>query len=86
MGGEYALLSNEFVYFGDNAIRIPKSLKGILHENQGHRSKRNAKHLPAFLKWWEENREKFAKNRVKGVPQWDVFANRRTLTACANLT
>jgi hypothetical protein len=83
MSGENALLSSEFVYFGDRAIPLPKSLRGILHRNQGHRSRLNADHLPAFLNWWKTNRKKFARNRVRGVPQWDVFASRKNLGACA---
>jgi hypothetical protein len=84
MNGENALLSTEFVYFGDKAIPLPKSLRGILHKNQGHRSRLNADHLPAFLDWWKASREKFAGKRVRGVPQWDVFANRKNLGACAH--
>jgi hypothetical protein len=83
MNGENALLSTEFVYFGDRAIPLPKSLRGILHKNQGHRSRLNAGHLPAFLNWWRTNRKRFARKRVRGVPQWDVFANRKNLGACA---
>lgn len=81
--GENALLSSEFVYFGDKAIPLPHSLEGIRHENQGHRSRLNAEHLPAFLEWWEQNRKSFAANRVRGVPQWDVFADRKNLGACS---
>jgi len=83
MSGKNALLSSEFVYFGAKAIPLPESLQGILHKNQGHRSRLNAVHMPAFLNWWRTNRKTFAKNRVRGVPQWDVFANRKNLGACA---
>lgn len=83
MSGENALLSSEFVYFGDRAIPLPTSLEGIRHENQGHRSKLNAEYLPPFLEWWEQNRGAFAENRVRGVPQWDVFTDRENLGACA---
>jgi hypothetical protein len=84
MNGKYVLLSTEFVYFGDQAIDLPKSLRGILHKNQGHRSRLNADHVHAFLSWWKTNRRKFAGKRVRGVPQWDVFANRKNLGACAD--
>jgi len=33
--------------------------------------------------WWKTDRKKFARNRAGGMPQWDVFANRRNLGACA---
>jgi hypothetical protein len=84
LSGKYALLSRDFVYFGDQAIPLPRTLKGILHNNQGHRSALNAPYRQAFLSWWRANSKTFSKNRVRGVPQWDAFANRRTLGACAN--
>lgn len=85
LSGKRALLSKEFVYFGDQAIPLPPSLKGILHQNQGHRSNLNAHHLPAFLRWWGTNRSEFARNRVRGVPQWDVFADEKNLARCASV-
>lgn len=84
MSGKYALLSDEFVYFGDQAIPVPGPLEGIMHSNQGHRSRGNSSHLHAFLDWWEANSRQFASNRVRGVPQLDVFQDRETLGACAD--
>jgi Nucleotide modification associated domain 2 len=81
--GRNALLSREFVYFGDQAICLPKSLEGILHKGRGHRSLLNQKHLPAFLHWWKTNEREFAKKRVRGVPQKDVFANPKNVGECA---
>ena len=65
MNGKYALLSTEFVYFGDGAILLPKSLRGILHKNQGHRSRLNADHLPAFLRWWKTRSQKVRREASK---------------------
>lgn len=83
LSGENALLSSKFVYFGENAEPIPKTLRGIIHRTQGHRSKRNAPYLSEFIKWWESRREEFAKNPVRGAPQLDVFASAKNLRACA---
>lgn len=83
MSGKYALLSNEFVYFGDKAIPVPKRLHGILHRGQGHRSTLNAPYVTAFMKWWNRHREEFSANRIRGVPQWDFFADASGIGACA---
>jgi hypothetical protein len=83
LSGKYALLSAEYVYFGDKAIPLPEPLKGVLHQNQGHRSALNAPHIPEFLKWWDDHSGRFAKERLRGVPQWDVFADVKSLGACA---
>lgn len=82
--GMNALLSKEFVYFGRKAMPLPEELRGILHEGQGFSSKKNAPHLDAFLKWWAKNRPSSEDDRVRGLPQWDVFSDPSFLGRCAN--
>jgi len=83
MSGKFALLSNEFVYFGDQAVPLPSPLKGILHSNQNHRSTLNGPYVNVFLTWWNTNRTDFASRRVRGEPQWDYFGDPRNRKACA---
>jgi hypothetical protein len=51
LGGRYALLSQHFFYFGDNAIQLPEHLLEIVKQGQGHRSTSNARFLRPFEKW-----------------------------------
>lgn len=53
LGGQYALLSSHFFYFGRNAIPLPEDLRRIVKEGQGERSKGNAPHVARFIDWIE---------------------------------
>lgn len=82
MSGKFALLSKEFVYFGDQTILPPPSLKGILHSYRGHRSTMNGPYVNDFLAWWKTNRTDFASRRVRGEPQCH-FGDLKNCNACA---
>jgi hypothetical protein len=84
LSGKNALVSREFVYYGREAIELPDELRGILHEGQGFSSVKNAPHLGAFLEWWSENRPTYEEDRVRGLPQWDVFSDPKFLGRCAS--
>jgi hypothetical protein len=51
LGGRYALLSEHFYYFGDQAVPLPGHLLGMVKQGQGHRSKANDPFLDPFEKW-----------------------------------
>jgi len=51
LSGGYALLSTDFVYFGDRAVRLPDRLRPILPKTQGHRSRSNDPHVDVFVAW-----------------------------------
>jgi hypothetical protein len=51
LSGEFALLSEDFIYFGDQAIPIPDDLLAIVKEGQAHRSSSNDPYLPRFIEW-----------------------------------
>jgi len=51
LGGEYALLSEHFYYFGDRARKLPEHLHGLVLSRQGHRSRKNAPYVEPFLEW-----------------------------------
>ena len=76
MSGKSALLSNQFMYYGQAAIPLPDELNGILHKGQGHRSRKNDEHIGAFLRWWAEIAPKPGEDPVKGHPQWMVDLRR----------
>lgn len=64
LGGEYALLSNDFYYFGNNTKLLPSRLKGIIKQGQGHKSKSNDEYMEDFLHWIRQ----FEKG-INGEPQ-----------------
>lgn len=51
LSGRFALLSDEFYYFGKNAVPLPEDLLPIIKQGQGHRSDANAPHLGRFVEW-----------------------------------
>ena len=67
LDGKHALLSDEFYYWGDQAIDLPECLHPICHPMQGHKSNANAPHIPEFLTWLESLG--LPKNTLVGRPQ-----------------
>ncbi len=51
LGGDNALLSNHFYYFGDEPVRLPKELQPIAHRTQGHKSRANSDYVDEFVSW-----------------------------------
>jgi hypothetical protein len=51
LGGENALISRYFFYFGSSAIKLPDDLLPICHQTQGHRSDSNAPYFDQFVSW-----------------------------------
>ena len=51
LGGKYVLLSTHFYYFGDQAVPLPKNLRAIACNQQGHRRKLNEKYFRPFERW-----------------------------------
>ncbi len=51
LGGEFALLSDDFLYFGDKPIPIPEDLLPIVLQGQGHRSSQNDPYVGGFVSW-----------------------------------
>jgi hypothetical protein len=66
LGGQNALLSDHFFYFGDHAIELPKALLPIIHPTQGHKSRANAAHGGAFVRWIEGLG--LSANQLQGTP------------------
>ena len=51
LGGEYALLSNDFYYFGNKPEKLPKNLLDIIKDGPGHKSKSNKIYVEEFIRW-----------------------------------
>lgn len=67
LGGESALLSDHFYYFGDKPVRLPRHLEPIMHETQGHKSRANDPYRHDFVSWinsWD-----YKPNSLYGSPQ-----------------
>jgi hypothetical protein len=67
LGGEYALISNHFYYFGDKPEKLPDSLKPIIHSTQGHKSDANQPYIERFIDWIENLG--YEPNELYGEPQ-----------------
>jgi hypothetical protein len=68
LGGQFALLSQHFYYFGDHAVPLPEYLYPIIHATQGHKSIQNQPYLDLFLDWIENLGYK--RNKLYGQPQY----------------
>ena len=51
LGGQCALLSTDFYYFGNNPKPQPNNLKGIIKQGQSHRSTSNDEYADDFIEW-----------------------------------
>jgi hypothetical protein len=51
LSGENVLISRDFYYLGNRAIKLPNHLLPICHQTQGHRSDSNAPYFDFFVAW-----------------------------------
>lgn len=66
LGGEYALLSEHFYYFGARPKPLPEHLHPIVKKGQGHRSSANDDYVEDFIEWIEGLSEE--PNRIHAKP------------------
>ena len=59
INGKYVLLSNEFIYFGNNFINVPQQIKNIVPKCQGHMSKKNIKYTEEFISVFNKCKQKY---------------------------
>ena len=71
LGGQYALLSERFIYFGEKALKLPKSLLPIADCRRGHRSNSNNDYMNLFVKWISGQMK--GKKAIVGNPSSDLF-------------
>lgn len=55
IGGENALISDLFYYFGQNAPQIPEQLKKVCHSTQGAKIVRPDELVNHFIEWLQSN-------------------------------
>jgi hypothetical protein len=65
LGGEYALLSNHFYYFGSEPVEMPEQFKEIIHNQQGHKSNANDRYKDEFVLWLEKEHKEKLNNPVQ---------------------
>jgi hypothetical protein len=51
LSGKYALLSEDYYYFGDHPIALPEHLQGLVKRGPGHRGPQNAPLVEPFVDW-----------------------------------
>ncbi len=78
LSGKNALLSKDFYYFGNRAIRLPDELREICPVTQGHRSHINAPFVYAFESWLRGL--KFPPGQLYGWP--DFVIDWKTNASC----
>lgn len=64
LGGAFVLLSRDFYYFGDAAVRLPEGLRSIVKQQQGHRRITNRRLITKFESWLRRH----GKTGVRGKP------------------
>jgi Nucleotide modification associated domain 2 len=82
LGGENALLSEHFYYFGEEPRILPTNLKDLIKKNQGHKKIENTDLVEKFEKWISQ----FEKNRLYAEPQMKWLFDKKTdkdILACA---
>ncbi len=66
LGGKNVLISDYYFYFGDKPIKLPLSLRPIIHQQQGHKVRQNTPYLDVFLRWLTRLNRK--PNKLLGRP------------------
>jgi hypothetical protein len=78
LSGENALVSRDFYYFGNRAIKLPDSLLPTCHQTQGHRSNSNAPYFDRFVDWIRGLGVE--PGQIHGWPDFEV--NWRNVSSC----
>jgi Nucleotide modification associated domain 2 len=78
LSGKNVLISRDFYYFGNRAVRLPNSLLPICHQTQGHRSDSNAPYFDRFVDWIRGLGVE--PGQVHGWPDFEV--NWRNVSSC----
>lgn len=78
LGGQNALVSRDFYYFGNRAIPLPNYLMPICQQTQGHRSDSNAPYFDQFVSWLRSLN--LAPGQMYGWP--DFIVDGGTISSC----
>lgn len=87
LGGEHALISDHFYYFGDHPIELPENFSDLIHKQQGHKVKEDQSYTERFVKWIENLG--YNPNELHGEPQlkseFELDSDIRSKCACRDL-
>ena len=70
LAGRNVLISRDFYYLGNRAIKLPKELHPIRHQTQGHRSDSNSSYVEQFVTWLRGL--EVTPNQMQGWPDYVV--------------
>ena len=71
ISSDYVLLSDDFLYFGRESIKVKNSLRNIIIKYQGHKSISNQPYLQEFEEWFIDLKHQYAsKNKIIGQPHY----------------
>lgn len=73
LGGKNALVSENFWYFGKNAIPLEEPLRAICHQTQGHRSTANQRFLEQFVAWIKQQHRPGGEPEPGRLPNLEFF-------------
>lgn len=83
LGGQFALLSDHFYYFGDQAIDIPPEFRSIIKQGQAHKSNSNEPVKEEFIEWLETRG--YRSNKLFGKPQIEIDFNKKNPCECGEI-
>ena len=83
LGGKFALLSNEFYFFGEEPRPLPQELKYIIRRGQKHLVFEDIETIKKFEKWISQ----FTKNKLYTNPQlkyeFDIVPTDEQISKCS---
>ena len=81
--GVYALLSNEFYYFGSEPRAMPLNLLPLIKRGQNHYRKTSVSEIKAFETWLKQ--EGFERNKIYADPQSPAWKQYDSQPNCATV-
>jgi hypothetical protein len=81
LSGQFALLSTHFFYFGRDAVELPRDLRPIAQNRQGHLCGLNEPYVTAFLAWIDGHG--YEPGSIQGEPLLDLFQEESGRRWCA---
>jgi len=79
LSGKNVLISLYLYYWGAKAIELPRSLRSICHQMQGHKSESNCPHFETFVTWLDD--VKLTPGQMCGWP--DFMVDWATVSSCS---
>lgn len=82
LSGKNVLISSNYYYFGEKAVKLPSNLTPIIHQGQGHKRPSNDPYYSSFVDWITNS--DFQVNTLLGSPDFTIdWNNVESCGACA---